>query len=146
MNVMKKRSYLTGMLVLAVSLVCMWNVSAQPGVSGDLNADLSKLREDIAKAGKDADRADAALRKYEHDVVYTSPQAVKLYEDIKKLEKQMVTKRKALQEMLNSTPEFHEKNKAYLVAYGKLDSLRREEQILLKKIRDGGVKEPGKDK
>jgi len=124
----------------------MLNVFAQSGGAVDLNASLDKLRTDIEKADKAARRADAMLRQYEHDIVYTNKEVSKLYADIKKLEKEMVTKRKALQEMMNSTPESHEKNKTYIEAYGKLDSLRRDEQVLLKKIADGGIKEKGKGK
>ncbi|MDD4872297.1 MAG: hypothetical protein PHR77_17215 [Kiritimatiellae bacterium] len=142
-NQMKKRWYIVLVTVMAIVITgCIVPVFAETNVtttssSGqalDWDSALARVRNDIALASKDLERANAALRKYEHDVVYTNKEISHLYMDMKKLEKEMAKKRQALNDMMFAAPEAMEKNNAYQVAYKKLGKLRQQEQDLLRKM------------
>lgn len=113
--------------------------AAVAGGAEDLNARLIKVREEIVKATADTERKSKELNRYEHDVVYTNKEISKLYQDIVKLEKEILKKRTIIGELVSVTPDGLEKNKAWRDARQRLDALRQEESILLKKISTVGV-------
>lgn len=110
------------MQIMVLCLLATGAVFAFDGNQDEVARELKLLEDEVAHANKEC-------IKLEHDAVYTNATCKVVYAEIKKLEKQLVERKKILSEKLDNVPEIHqaraERNRAYskLIAFKKMNGL-----------------------
>ncbi len=108
-----------------------------------LNADLEKVRDQLASATRDLRSSVEALWRQQHDVEYSDPEIKKIHDEITVLEKQMLQKREFLNARRALLPEIKKLEDQRKELYTRLDNLQAQEKQILNEIKTeqntGGV-------
>ena len=100
----------------------------------ELSSKLAWVREELQLAQVDINKKNKEYLQLEHDIVYSNKPLSKLYADIKSMEKEILNKRKALQEEMMKSPEMRKVIKEQLAVSENQRRLRDQEGALLKEI------------
>lgn len=138
---MKKLFPMTLLCMAAVGLV-VCSISAKEAEKS-LADELAEVRATIAaKQEALADRTKELWRQ-QHDLEYSDPVASRLREEIKEMEKEILAKRRELDERLRTLPEWREINKKRTALFHEVQELKEQEQLILNEIAAAEYKDEG---
>ncbi len=138
-----RRRVATGFLA-GVLLVGVLKVSASsqgedaPGSIRNVavvEAELAELRDQRAALREELAGENSLFFRFKHDVVYTNSPVGLLYREIVELEKQLVAKRRALQEVEREMPELKAMTERRKALHARIRRLSEREQLLRNELR-----------
>jgi hypothetical protein len=107
----------------------------EPAVRLDqLNLDLSRVRSELVNAQSNLTAQTKVLWAQQHDLEFQDPEAVRIREDIKNLEAQLLEKRRLLAVRLSLIPAMRDVEKARRSLFAELQNLKDQEQAILREI------------
>jgi len=127
-------------LACAVTLCLLSTFLLQPVLAGtpakreELTKELAKVRSDIEAAQESISAQSKVLWKTQHDLEFTDPAIVKLREEIADLEKELITKRQALNLKLSLIPEMKSIDAQRRDLFVNLQTLKETEKAIVNEI------------
>lgn len=128
------RHAILAVLALAGLAAGAWAAGDSASRMEQLNQDLARVRSDLVSTESNLLVQTKTLWQQQHDLEYQDPEAVKIREDIKALESQLIEKRRLLAVRLSLMPAMKDVEKQRRDLFANLQSLKDEEQAILREI------------
>ena len=103
----------------------------------ELNARLKVVRRQMVEMREELVKKNAAFSSLQHKMAYSSTNTVvkRLYGEIRVMERQLVEKRKQLNNEIQASPEWREVQKRRKEAYDRMAKMKKREQLVLNEIK-----------
>lgn len=137
MSILKtvKTLYIAG--AVYICMVCI--VSAEDTVSlqeklDGLTAKLAEVNQSLESVQKQMMTKHREMARFEHEIVYTNGVPAEIYKEVKELERQLVEKRKELQEATMKVPGVRERHAERKELFGQESALKDRKLLLENEI------------
>jgi len=141
-NAQKERSFIKKWRVIALFTVLLIPAIAQSGDADDsrkkldeLNIRLTWIRGELELAQFDVGKKEHEYFNVEHDIVYANKDLNKIYMAVRAAEKDLLEKRKVLQEEIMKSPEMRKVTKERMAAFENRKKLYDQESVVLGEIK-----------